>query len=68
VKNAVSISLTRFAKRKTSLALILVSLASLGMVAIEPVWASGDVWEAKAPMQVARSGVGVAVRNEKYTR
>jgi hypothetical protein len=60
-----SISLARFAARKTTLALVLISIWALSMATIEPVCASEDVWESKAPMHVARSGLGVAVVNGK---
>jgi len=59
------VSLTRFANKKTALALILVSLAALGVVAVKPVAASGDFWTQKAPMHVARNGLGVAVVDGK---
>jgi N-acetylneuraminic acid mutarotase len=64
-KHAVPISLKLFANKKTALALILVSLTVLSTVAITLVWSSGDSWASKAPMQVARSGLGVAAVNGK---
>jgi N-acetylneuraminic acid mutarotase len=54
-----------FANRVTALALILISLAALGMVAIKPVAASEDFWTQKTAMHVARNGLGVAVVDGK---
>jgi N-acetylneuraminic acid mutarotase len=59
------ISLKLFANKKAALALILISVTALLMVAIKPVWASGDSWTSKAPMREARGGLGVAVVSGK---
>lgn len=54
-----------FTNKKAAFALILVSLAALGVVAVMPVAASGDFWTSKAPMHIARNGLGVAVVDGK---
>lgn len=52
-----------FANKKITLTLILISLTALCIVNITLVWASGDSWASKAPMNKARGYMGVAVVN-----
>jgi len=54
-----------FANKKITLALILVSLIASCTVVITLVWASEDTWVPKAPLHVARGGLGVAALNGK---
>jgi N-acetylneuraminic acid mutarotase len=51
--------------RSVSLVLVLVFLTASCIVIIQPLKASGDSWEARAPMPTARFSFGVAVANGK---
>jgi len=44
---------------------VFLSLLASGLIVVESVFAAGDSWVTKAPMQEARYGLGVAVVNEK---
>lgn len=59
------VSMKLFAHKQAALALILISLTSLCIITIALVWASGDSWASKTPMQEARAYLGVAVVNGK---
>jgi N-acetylneuraminic acid mutarotase len=56
-------------RKSAALLLVLVFLTASCLIAAKPAFSSADVaedtWVAKAPMQVARSGLGVAVVNGK---
>ena len=52
-------------KRRNALVLVFVALIMVGIDNVNPAVASEDSWTSKAPMHVARSGLGVAVVNGK---